>query len=256
MKSKKIFIILLSFIILPCALSGQNLTDAQGMKTGAWKVNYPDGTLRYEAVFEKGVPVGTMKRYDEKGMLVAKMNFLPNSTRCYAKLYRGNKQLKAEGLYISQRKDSVWVYYGKNDFINLKENYVNGIQKGITESYYASGKISQVFNFENGVKNGKWTQYFEDGNLMQTCTYKNDKLHGSYEAHFPEGRVEVKGNYVNNFKDGDWMYFSEEGEVKDILQYSNGDILNPETLQENYDEFIKHVEDNIGNIPDPDDGDF
>lgn len=246
--------LLVLFCIVPLTLSGQNLTDEQGYKTGPWKVNYPNGKLRYEATFDQGLPVGLMKRYNDKGELMAEMNFIPNTTRCYAKHYGGGKLLKAKGLYINQKKDSVWTYYRSNKTISLTESYKDGLLSGPVISYYPGGSISQEYIYLNGKKHGQWKQLFEDGKIMQRCNYTNDMLNGHYEAYYPEGQLEVEGGYIRNKLDGDWNYYTEEGELKQVLKYRMGEIQNPEDLQENYDKFIKHVEDNIGNIPDPDNG--
>jgi antitoxin component YwqK of YwqJK toxin-antitoxin module len=243
-------------LFIPLSLIAQNLTDDQGRKTGDWRVKYPNGKLHYEASFEKGQPVGLMKRYNDMGTMIAEMNFIPNTSRCYTKLFMGGNHLTAEGLYINQKKDSLWTYYRSDKSVSMTEYYKDDLLHGLMKSYYGSCKISQVYSYENGKKNGQWMQYTENGDLMQSCNYTNDMLNGIYEAFNLEGQLEVTGRYVKDLMDGDWHYYTEEGEINQVLVYILGEIQNPDDLQENYDNFIKHIEDNVGNIPDPDDGDF
>ncbi len=242
--------------LIPLSLSGQNRLDDQGNKTGSWKVYYPDSSLRYEAIFDNGIPVGIMKRYNPNGSLSAIMDFHVNPSKCYTKIHGKSGGIIAEGMYINQKKDSIWVYYSSDKSVRLKEYYSEGLLSGTSEDYYHDGNISQKTNYKDGVKNGQWLQFYENGNLMQSANYKNDKLHGIYEAYYPEEQLEISGSYIDDLKDGNWQYYGEDGEKKDLLIYDMGDIQNPEVLQENYEDFLKHVEDNIGNIPDPDDGEF
>lgn len=236
--------------------SGQNMTDAKGNKTGPWKVYYPDGKLRYEASFVEGKPVGQMTRYKENGTLSAIMQFSFDSKRCYAKLYRNARSLSAEGLYIDQKKDSVWSYYASNGSLRMKETYKDGLLSGVSTSYYPSGNISQETMFVNGKRNGRLKQYYDNGVLRQVCNYKDNKLHGRYETYYINSTPESSGNYYNDLLDGEWTYYSEEGETKSVLKYIKGEIQNRDELQEKYDEFQQFIEDSIGKIPDPEKAGF
>ena len=80
------------------ALQGQNQLDAEGRKTGHWKVEYPNGKTRYEAEFVEGLPVGEMRRCYENGALEDRMIFESDGSRSYAYLYYPNQKAAAEGL--------------------------------------------------------------------------------------------------------------------------------------------------------------
>ncbi|MDA3821159.1 MAG: hypothetical protein PF450_00910, partial [Bacteroidales bacterium] len=105
------FLVLVMFGI---SASGQNALNEKGLRTGPWKGTYPDSTLRYEATFANGKPVGLMKRYNKDGTIAASMNFYPESDRCQVKMYSSSGKVNAIGVYESQKKDSTWKYLGNN----------------------------------------------------------------------------------------------------------------------------------------------
>jgi antitoxin component YwqK of YwqJK toxin-antitoxin module len=254
-KSKRmkqhLFIVLL--LLAPMAATwAQNAIDAEGRKTGNWKVYYPEGdVLRYEGCFEKGKPVGSMKRYNEKGGLEAELNFYPGSDRCHAKMYHTNGNLKARGVYQGQLKDSVWLYFGSGNTLRLMETYQKGELSGWSESYYQTGSVAQRVFYTGGQRHGIWLWLYENGDTMQVAHYSMGMLDGAFRSFSPEGNPEVTGQYTEDLMDGDWEYFDEEGVRKSVLHYDHGTLLNPEVLEKGYEEFIQHVEENMNNMPDP-----
>lgn len=239
-------------LLLSVALSGQNALDSSGQRTGRWQGFYPDGKLRYEAEFIDGKPVGTMKRFDESGNLSVSMNFYPGTDRCFAEMYAANGRVIARGVYEAQKKDSSWTYLRHDGSVSMMENYNGGSLSGPAENYYPSGRISQQLHYSSGKKNGPWIRFFENGDTMITASYTEGVLHGSYTSYYSGGSVSISGAYHNDLKDGDWNYFSEEGDILSVIRYNKGDILNPEELEKSYERFIRSIEENTGNIPDPD----
>ncbi len=242
---------LFATLLLTIALAGQNAFDDSGLRTGPWQGFYPDGTLRYEAEFSKGKPVGTMKRYNEKGDLTTIMNFYPGTNRCFAEMYNMKGEVIARGVYENQKKDSVWNYLRKDGSVSMSEHFNQGTLSGPVVNYYPSGNISQQLHYTGGTKNGPWIRFFENGDTMMVSTYTNGVLHGSYTSFYPGGTISISGTYHNDLKDGDWSYFSEEGEKLSVIRYDKGDLLNPEEMEKSYENFIRKIEENTGNITDP-----
>ena len=126
------------------AVHGQNQLDADGRKTGRWKVEYPNGKTQYEADFVEGRPVGEMLRYYENGALRARIIFDKEGSRSYAYLYYSNRKPAAEGIYVDQQKDSIWTYYSEFDgSVRIREPYEKGLLHGISQSYYPGGEVSE-----------------------------------------------------------------------------------------------------------------
>ncbi len=244
-------ILLIIVLTLPFSMQGQNRVNSDGERTGVWKGYYADSTLRYEATFRNGKPVGLMKRYDDKGRLSATMDFYTEQNRCFVKMYSNNGIIRAKGVYNDQKKDSVWLYLGADGKVRLEEVYSMGRLNGVSRSYYQSGNLSRKIRYSDGVKDGSWIQLFESGDTMLITHYKDGMMHGSYEAFYPDGTLQISGSYHRDFKDGDWKYFSEERDTLTVLRYDRGKLLNPEVLKESYESFIERIEENVGNIPDP-----
>lgn len=240
-------------VILAFALSAfsQNAYDANGQRTGEWTGYYPDTTLRYEATFEAGKPVGIMKRYDQDGILAVELNYYRGTDRCAVKMFSPEGNVIALGVYDSQKKDSVWNYLGNDGTVRMIEKYKKGNLTDTTKSFYPSGKLSRIIAYSNNKKDGIWMQYFENGDTMMIASYTDDQLHGDYVAYYPKGKVQISGKYYYDLKDGDWKYYSEEEELLTVLKYNKGEILNPDVLEQSYEKFIKNIEENIGNFPDP-----
>lgn len=248
----RIIMFVISLLALSLCTEAQNAYDAAGRKTGPWKVYYPDdGPLRYEAVFSMGKPVGRMKRYNEKGGLVANLNFYPGSDRCHAEMYHTNGRLKAVGVYHDQKKDSVWLYFGTDETLRMRETYENGVLSGPSATYYETGNPARMVSYSSGKREGTWLRLYENGDTMQIATYEEGELHGAFTSFNPDGEAEVTGRYFKGTLDGDWVYYDSEGELKKTLHYDRGTLLNPEELEKSYEDFIRHIEENMNNMPDP-----
>jgi antitoxin component YwqK of YwqJK toxin-antitoxin module len=245
---------LLLILTLPFAVYGQNEFDSEGKRTGPWEGYYSDGTLRYEADFKSGKPVGLMKRYDENGILTATMDFYPGTDRCYAEMYSNGSKVIAKGVYDLQKKDSTWTYLRSDGSVSMIETYNMGKLSGPVKNYYPSGNISQQVQYSSGMKQGPWIRFFENGDTMMTATYQDGKLHDEYLSYYPNGKISISGSYYHDLKDEEWTYFSEEGDVVSVIQYDKGDVLNPEELEKSYERFIQTIEENSGNFPDPAEG--
>ena len=205
------------------AVLGQNQLDEQGRKTGHWKVEYPNGKTQYEAEFLEGHPVGEMLRYYENGALRARMIFNEDGSRSYAYLYYPNRKPAAEGVFVDQRKDSIWTYYSEFDgSVRIREAYSNGQLHGISLSYYPSGEVSEEVEWKQDVKDGAWTQYYKNGVKRLSGNYGKGKLQGPYEVYYSNGSIEISGNYLNNMSHGTWRFYDESGKELYALEYAFG----------------------------------
>lgn len=238
-------------LIFSTTLPAQNAYDSNGKRTGPWKGYYNDTTLRYEAIFNDGKPVGQMRRYDPNGSLAVTMDYYSGTDRCFTRMYDTDGSVRAEGVYDNREKDSTWIYMDRNGTVTMKEHYENGVLSGVTETYYPSGKRAQQLHYDYGEKHGPWIRFFENGDTMLKAHYVGGMLHGEYLSLYPGGKVQIAGNYHKDLKDGDWNYYSEEGDSLTVLKYDKGRVLNPEVMEKQVDQFLRMIEENEGTIPDP-----
>jgi len=204
-------------------LNGQNQVDAEGRKTGHWKVEYPNGNTRFEADFVEGQPVGEMLRYYEKGGIRARMFFDGDGSCSHVKMFYENGKPAAEGIYLEQEKDSVWTYFSEYDgSVRIREKYLDGKLEGLSQSYYPNGGISEEVQWKNGEKDGFWKQYYTNGAQRLSAHYKDGQLQGPYELYFSTGTIKIRGTYLNNRSHGTWSFYDESGKEIFALEYVNG----------------------------------
>jgi antitoxin component YwqK of YwqJK toxin-antitoxin module len=241
--------LILGIFVWACqGVTGQNLLDEQGRKTGPWTVTYPSGKKRYEATFSEGKPVGEMVRYYENGAVQARMLFDPETDRSFATFFYENGRKAAEGTYVNQEKDSVWTYYSEFDgTIRIREPYQQGKLEGTVSNYYPDGAVSEEVHWKNHQREGAWKQYYTDGSLRLESKYENDSLNGPYRVYYPNSTLEVSGTYLNNRSHGTWDFYDESGSVAYSIRYEHGLPLD----QEKYLQLMNDSLERFQNLPDP-----
>ena len=63
--------------------------------------------------------------------------------------------------------------FDENGNLNMEINCVDGVQQGISKSYYANGKIRWTSNYVDGVVDGKNETFNEDGTPDKILNYRN-----------------------------------------------------------------------------------
>lgn len=224
-------------------LHGQNLLDEQGLKTGPWKVDYPNGRIQYEATFRQGKPVGEMVRYYENGAVRARMVFDTIAERNYTRLYYQNGSLAAEGRFVQQVKDSVWTYYSEFDgTVRITEPYDSGKLQGIVRRYYPAGSVSEEVHWDQHQKSGPWRRYYQDGSLRLESSYAENKLNGGYAVYSPDSTIKVRGTYLDNLSNGTWSYYDESGNVAYSIEFMNGVAVDQEKYMQIMQDSLKRFE--------------
>ncbi len=191
-----------------------NKTNANGQKQGEWKVNYPDGNLRYHGFFADGKPVGTFQYYDSTGTLKAVNEFKSNSQTAYHQAFAESGFVIAKGNFVNQQKDSAWIYYNAADSTLIsEENFQNGTLHGKSITYYANEEPAEILHYDRGVLQGQWKKYFANGVLQTAAFYENGQLHGAFVSYHPNGQEHLSGSYQSGQKIGIWMTYDEEGNI-------------------------------------------
>ncbi len=191
--SKILVIVCIGWLIPQMAHAQETLNqmDDNGRKTGIWKGYHADGSLRYEGRFANDRPQGVFSYYDEAGRIKATNRFDPAGRKAYHQAFDSTGFKLAEGVYLNQKKDSIWTYYSPQDSaVIARETYQNDIKHGLSVTYYPqNGQPAEELHYENGKLNGPWIKYFEDGTLMTQGFYEHNKLHGPYTTYHPNGRI-------------------------------------------------------------------
>ncbi len=209
----RFLIILVLFSPLFIVAQSINQTDANNNKQGKWEKTYSNGVPRYVGQFKNDKPFGEFEYFYISGALKAITNYSPDGVVARTKTFHENSLPMAEGKYINQKKDSIWLYFSDLDGkLISEETYKKGELNGLSKTFYPdSGNIAESIEYKNGIKQGELRKYFPEGSIMTKGTYENDMLEGDFTLYFPEGNIQLKGKYRKGRQIGNWQYFDEEG---------------------------------------------
>lgn len=221
-----IFLTLTILISYTFAASAQDINrrDSNGLKQGKWQKTYSNGALRYQGTFKNGKPTGEFKYYYPSGEIKAVIKYSTDGKSSYAKTYRLNGNLLAEGKYIEKKRDSTWLFYSETDGkIITKKEYKNGKLDGKSIIFFPGKDIpSEITEYKNGMKNGISEKFYTDGTPFSLETYVNDTLNGKFIVRFPDGKPQIEGQYKNGNQSGMWITYDENGKIIKRERFNNG----------------------------------
>jgi antitoxin component YwqK of YwqJK toxin-antitoxin module len=246
MRIISIIIILLPFL----SYSQINQTDANGLRQGLWQKQQPNGKLMYKGYFKDNKPVGEWKRYHPGGQVKAIIEYQENSDSAFAQLFDAYNKKVAEGVYIKEKKEGIWVYF-TNDGKVAEEQYKNGLKNGISKKFYESGELMEEVEWVNGQQEGDYEFYFKAGEPYLQCKMKQGQRHGLCLIQSLDGKPEMEAHYKNNFRDGAWKFYGENGEFQYQLNYKEGELLNPYVRDSIANIKMQNLEAGKGKITDP-----
>lgn len=233
------------------AKSGKNVTDAKGLKQGAWEKRGVDGTLVYKATFKDDKPVGEMVRYHANGRKKAVVVYDSLGVYGEASLYDEKESLVANGFYSGTLKDSVWSYYDPFKNIICRESFKLGKKDGESAYLFQNGTPYEVINYKNDLKDGDWIQYYRSGKVKSMGLYKAGKNVGAFKVLFEDGSSEIVGFYRDGQPDGIWKFYKTNGKVDYEIHYKYGKILNADELDKRKNERVMQLEKNKNSVKDP-----
>jgi antitoxin component YwqK of YwqJK toxin-antitoxin module len=227
-----------------------NQLDETGKKHGIWVKKYTNGQIRYKGEFKHGNPTGEFKRYFPNGKLKAIMQHRSDG-EVYATLFNEEGEKKAEGKYVNKKKDSIWVFYGSEGNVVLRENFDMGKRNGKSVKLYPNGDTSEIVTYRNGIKHGVLKQFFPEGNLQLLARYQNDELDGHVTIFTPQGYKEIEGLYRDGLREGKWVYYKNATDTARVLKYKNGEPLNKDSIEVKETQEIIRLENKEGKFGDP-----
>lgn len=242
---------LLWVLSVPLAVLAQvNQTDANGLRQGRWQKSYPNGRLVYDGTFEDGRPVGQWTRYYEGGQVKAKIRYAENSDSAFAQLFDWQGKKMAEGVYLNEKKEGMWTFFSANTKIS-EEEYAGGEKQGLSRTFYPTGEVFEESEWKNGKQEGSYRAFFKNGKPYMQCKVSNDMRNGLCLSYFQNGRIEMEAYYKDNLRHGEWKFYNEKGEFLYLLEYDQGQLLNPEVRDSIDNIEIQKLEKNRQSIPDP-----
>jgi len=200
-----------------------------------YKERFDDGTLKYEGVYDEGVPIGTHFLYKKKWMCDSMIYYNDSIGGYYSKLVCRNYavpdsaieyfngQIIEKGAVDSARnKTGLWYEYHPTGEFKAKGVYIADNKTGEWEFFYSSGALEQKGKYDKrGRTQGPWKWYYESGKVMREENYVNGKRNGTMVDYDEKGNIITKGNYMDNVKEGYWTYENNE-------YYEYGNFVNDE----------------------------
>ena len=210
--------ILTFLLILTCSIAfTQNKKDSQGRKQGVWKKPYKDVQIyKYIGQFKDDKPVGEFTYYYKSGNVESKITFLNAGTIAYNKMYHESSgSLMAQGKYVKEQKDSLWLYYDNVGNLKSQETFVKGKLEGQSVTYYEPQGdkyvVAKYEYYKNGIKDGQFKSYHPNTKLKSEGVYKDGNRNGMVKNFYPTGQIKSIERYRFAVKHGWYVFYGKDG---------------------------------------------
>jgi antitoxin component YwqK of YwqJK toxin-antitoxin module len=223
------------FILISNPATAQiNETDLEGRKQGAWEKYWDatQSTLQYKGQFINDFPVGDFWYYYPSGEVRAVIEHL-NKRSSFVTFYFKNKQVMSEGMYLNQKRDSIWINYNRQGYRVSMEKYRDGKLNGKKAMFYIQNQIDwgelKVLSetmYSDSLKSGPFLEYFSSGIVKKRGAFENDKEAGIWTTFDINGIPIQFCQYKKGLKHG-WVYrYKSVSEVIATSLYRRGELLN------------------------------
>jgi antitoxin component YwqK of YwqJK toxin-antitoxin module len=124
---------------------------ANNKRTGLWKRYWPNGRVRSEVTYVKGLPKGSYNTYYQDGSQEEQGSWdLDRNTGSFKRWYN-NGNLMQEFVFDQYgTRNGVQKYYHENGSLEVAVNVADGKEEGMLKRYYANGNLEETVNFNGG----------------------------------------------------------------------------------------------------------
>jgi antitoxin component YwqK of YwqJK toxin-antitoxin module len=190
-------------------------TLRNGKPDGYWKSYHRNGNIKTEGNRNNYLLDGTWKFYSEQGELYLTIDYKEDKKDGYRNSYRGDQVYK-------------------------REKFLNDQREGLTEEFYANGKVKSVTPYEEGREKGLGFDYDTAGTIITLKTFKAgvlvkeqrinrydelNKKAGMWMQFYADRQVKNEGLYVNDLKHGYWKYYKADGNLIRVEKWVNGVLI-------------------------------
>lgn len=226
------------------------------VKEGYTRYYYPDGKIRLDIPFEKGVEQGFGKEYASDGTIITlteyKKGFIVDRQRINRRdrnklkqgkwyVFYGNGKVKQEGSYTDDKKDGYFKDYSENgDLQKISKYIMDELQPDAEEiaklqirnEYYPDGKIKVSAMFRNDKAEGMKREYKPDGSIERSEMYHNGILTGEglmlddgskdgpWKEYYSDGTLKAEGRYDAGKQVGEWKYYYSGGKISQTARFT------------------------------------
>tara|TARA_B100000575_G_C23093530_1_gene630540 strand:+ start:902 stop:1549 length:648 start_codon:yes stop_codon:yes gene_type:complete len=130
---------------------------------------------------------------------------------------------KVEGNFKNFKKHGIFKFYSFNGkFVQIEENYKDGVMDGLSTSFDDNGKLESKFLYKNGKRHGLSQFFFPDGTTRYNVQFVNGEQHGLSEYFFKDGQIESKFHYKEDLRHGEYELWFEDNKIKETGNYIEG----------------------------------
>lgn len=196
--------------------------------------------------YEKGLPTGNFKIYDENGLIVIETK-LKNTG---ASVFQGQMITSEDGILKKATGEFLIDTDYLIDGISFEDTDLpfRSIVNGDIETKYKDGQIQYKGKYKNSRRIGEHVSYYENGNLEAKGEYRedgsadrveyhmngnlalkesfsdyyNDIHNGTYEGYYESGQLGVREKYLENGNLKANAYYNQNVLEKFVINYPNG----------------------------------
>ena len=201
----------------------EGITEANGLRSGAWKLFYDSGELFGEGGYEEGLREGAWRFYNRDGSLAQEGNYRAGN-------YHGD-----------------WTWYYPNGDIHRRESYRKGKEDGLFQEWNVDGELLLEGDYVDGLRNGVWVTQVNDhreegayidgerhSEWIHTFDNGQKQFQGSYDQGIPlgkhfawnrDGTRNWVGTYEGGLPDGDWTYYGDNNQIVQVRTYRMGELI-------------------------------
>ncbi len=186
---------------------GQYKDDKQ---TGEWTRYWPNGELREQGQMVENLREGRWKAECDSGWgegLYAKGK-KQAIWQCYTMDW---KMLIAEGKYVDDLREGLWVKYGEGKKKVAEETFAAGKLNGPFCEWYSNGEKKQEGAVGTSGLEGTYTSWHENGQKRERMNYKAGKPVGFCESWWEDGKKQSETDHDK----GTLVYWNKEGQKTD-----------------------------------------
>lgn len=226
-------LLIVFFVLSSLPFFGQNITDKLGRKQGIW-VKYWDKSEtipQYKGEFIDGMPIGQFWYYYPGGEVRAIIEHL-NQKQAYVTYYFKNEEVMSEGMYVNEKRDSIWINYNQQGLTVSMEKYREGKLNGKKLTFYLQNQIDRgeikvlsETHYKDSLKSGPYKELFSSGSIRISGEYSLDKPSGVWRKFDTKGNCIQSFQFKNGLKHGWVINYNDLQEIIHTELYKNGDLL-------------------------------
>lgn len=163
-----------------------NKTDANGKKTGSWKIygnekayagkGYAADAVAEEGSFQDGKKIGVWKQYFPSGKVKSEIEYKNGRPSGTFKTFYENGQVEEEGAWKNNAYTGGFKRYYENGVVAQDKTFnAAGKTEGKVVYNYPNGKPELVFDSSNGQENGKLVRYYNNGSIKEETSFAGGK---------------------------------------------------------------------------------